>query len=211
VAQLFTLHPTHPQPRLIRNAANCLRDGGVLAYPTDSSYALGCALGQAEPARRILRIRGLGSSHYLSLVVPDLAALGPFVRLDTWQFRLVRKGVPGPYTFILPATREVPRRLQHPKRRTVGIRVPEHAVALALLRELGGPMLSSSLVLPGDDVPMNDATAIRAALEHEIQGIVDAGPCPAEPTTVIDLASDPPAITRVGRGDPARLGLAKTG
>ena len=208
MAQLYTLHPTHPQPRLIRHAADSLRAGGVLAYPTDSSYALACALSQAEAARRIRRIRSLDERHYLTLVVPDLATLGPYVRLDSWQFRLVRQGVPGPYTFIVPATREVPRRLQHPRRRTVGVRIPEHPVAIALLRELGEPMLSTTLLLPGDAEPLNDALAIRDRLQRELEGIVDAGPCPAEPTTVIDLASDPPVITRLGRGDPGRLGLA---
>lgn len=208
MAQLFTVHPTQPQPRLIRQAAECLREGGVIAYPTDSSYALGCALGQAEAADRIRRIRGVAEDHHLTLVVADLSALGPFARLDTWQFRIVRQGVPGPYTFILRATREVPRRLQHPKRRTIGLRVPEHPVVLALLAELGEPILSSTLLLPGDDRPLNDAATIRARLEKQLDAIVDSGACPAEPTTVVDLASDPPAITRLGRGDPLRLGLA---
>jgi tRNA threonylcarbamoyl adenosine modification protein (Sua5/YciO/YrdC/YwlC family) len=207
MAQLFTVHPTHPQLRLIRKAAECLREGGVIAYPTDSSYALGCGLGQAEAAHRIRQIRGVADDHHLTLVLTDLASLGPFTRLDTWQFRIVRLGVPGPYTFILPATREVPRRLQHPKRRTVGIRVPEHPVAIALLAELGAPILSSTLLLPGDDQPLNDATAIREHLEKQLDAIVDGGACPAEPTTVVDLASDPPVIIRLGRGDPGRLGL----
>jgi tRNA threonylcarbamoyl adenosine modification protein (Sua5/YciO/YrdC/YwlC family) len=208
MAQLFTVHPTQPQPRLIRQAAECLREGGVIAYPTDSSYALGCALGQAEAAGRIRRIRGVAEDHHLTLVVADLASLGPFARLDTWQFRIVRQGVPGPYTFILPATRDVPRRLQHPKRRTIGLRVPEHPVVRALLAEMGEPILSSTLLLPGDDRPLNDAATIRERLEQQLDAIVDGGACPAEPTTVVDLASDPPAITRLGRGDPLRLGLA---
>lgn len=208
MAQLYTVHPTHPQPRLIRKAAECLRDGGVIAYPTDSSYALGCGLGQGEAPQRIRRIRGLAEDHHLTLVLADLASLGTFTRLDTWQFRIVRQGVPGPYTFILPATREVPRRLQHPKRRTIGLRVPEHPVVMALLAELGAPILSSTLMLPGDDRPLNDAAAIRERLETALDAIVDGGACPAEPTTVVDLASDPPAITRLGRGDPARLGLS---
>ena len=209
MAQLYTVHPTHPQPRLIRKAAECLREGGVIAYPTDSSYALGCGLGQALAAARIRRIRGVAEDHHLTLVLADLAALATFTRLDTWQFRIVRQGVPGPYTFILPATREVPRRLQHPKRRTVGLRVPEHPVVMALLAALGEPILSSTLMLPGDDRPLNDAAAIRERLETELDAIVDGGACPAEPTTVVDLASDPPAITRLGRGDPARLGLGR--
>lgn len=207
MAQLFTLHPTHPQPRLVRQAADWLRRGEVIAYPTDSCYALGCALGHAEAAARIRRIRGLGEEHLLSLVVADLATLGPYVRLDTWQFRIVRLGVPGPFTFILPATREVPRRLQHPRRRTVGVRVPEHAVSRALLEEMREPILSATLQLRGDDAPLNDGAAIRDRLQHDVACIVDAGACAAEPTTVVDLASDPPAITRLGRGDAARLGL----
>jgi tRNA threonylcarbamoyl adenosine modification protein (Sua5/YciO/YrdC/YwlC family) len=207
MAQLFTVHPTQPQPRLIRKAAECLRDGGVIAYPTDSSYALGCALGRAEAAGRIRRIKGVSEDHLLTLVVADLAALGPFAHMDTWQFRIVRQGVPGPYTFILPATREVPRRLQHPKRRTIGLRVPDHPVALALLAEVGEPILSSTLLLPDDDQPLNNAATIRAHLQRHLDAIVDSGACPAEPTTVVDLATDPPAIIRLGRGDPARLGL----
>ena len=216
MAQLFTVHPTHPQPRLVRQAADCLRAGGVIAYPTDSCYALGCAIGHMEAVARIRRIRGVGEGHLLSLVVADLATLGPYVRLDGWQFRIVRQGVPGPFTFILPATREVPRRLQHPRRRTVGVRIPDHAVAQALLDEMREPILSSTLRVVGDAAPLNDATAIRARLQQELACIVDAGACPAEPTTVVDLASDPPAVTRLGVGDPARLGLraepsAKTG
>ena len=207
MAQLYTVHPTQPQPRLIRKAAECLREGGVIAYPTDSSYALGCGLGHTEAAHRIRQIRGVAESHHLTLVLADLASLGPFTRLDTWQFRIVRRGVPGPYTFILPATREVPRRLQHPKRRTIGLRVPDHPVVVALLAELGEPILSSTLLLPGDDRPLNDAATIRARLQEQLDAIVDGGACPGEPTTVVDLASDPPAIIRLGLGDPGRLGL----
>ena len=208
MTQLFAVHPTHPQPRLVRMAADCLRGGGVIAYPTDSSYALGCGVGQADAASRIRAIRGVSEGHHLTLAVADLASLGPYTRLDTWQFRIVRQGVPGPYTFILPATREVPRRLQHPKRRTIGLRVPDHPVAIALLAELGEPILSSTLLLPGDDHPLNDATTIRERLEGRLDAIVDGGACPAQPTTVVDLASEPPVITRIGRGDLARLGLA---
>ena len=191
----------------MRKAADCLRAGGVIAYPTDSSYALGCALGHADAAQRIRHIRGLDAGHHLTLVLRDLATLGPFTRMDTWQFRVVRQGVPGPFTFILPATREVPRRLQHPKRRTVGVRVPEHAVVKALLDALGEPVLSSTLVPAGDDRPMNDAAAIDERLGRLIDAIVDGGPCPAEPTTVVDLAGEAPVVVRRGRGDPARLGL----
>lgn len=207
MAQFFTLHPSDPQPRLIRQAASILREGGVIAYPTDSSYALGAQVGNREAAERIRRIRGVEADHYLTLVLSDLAALGHFARLDNWQFRLVRQAVPGPYTFLLPATKDVPRRLQHPKRSTVGLRVPDHAVVQALLKELDEPILSSTLILPGDEAPLNDAQTIRARLEKQLDLVLDAGPCPAEPTTVVDLAIQPPVVVRVGRGDPARLGL----
>ncbi len=208
VAQYFVLHPANPQPRLIRQAAEILRDGGVIAYPTDSSYALGCGLGHYEAVRRIRDIRGVDEHHHLTLVLRDLVELGHFARLDNWQFRLVRQGVPGPFTFILPATREVPKRLVHPKRSTVGVRVPEHPVVRALLTELEAPLLSSTLLLPGDEAPLNDPEVIRGQLEKRLDAILDAGACPAEPTTVLDLAVDPPAVVRRGRGDPARVGLA---
>jgi tRNA threonylcarbamoyl adenosine modification protein (Sua5/YciO/YrdC/YwlC family) len=208
MAQFFEIHPVDPQPRLIRQAAGILRDGGVIAYPTDSSYALGCRLGDAEAARRIRVIRSVGDDHHLTLVLRDLSGIGHFARLDNWQFRIVRLGTPGRYTFVLPATREVPRRLQHPKRSTIGVRVPGHPVVRALLDEFGEPILSSTLILPGATEPMNDAEAIRDTLGGVLELVIDAGPCPAEPTTVIDLAVAPPAVLRRGAGDPARLGLA---
>jgi tRNA threonylcarbamoyl adenosine modification protein (Sua5/YciO/YrdC/YwlC family) len=207
MAQLFQIHPVDPQPRLIRQAAAILRDGGVIAYPTDSSYALGCRLGDAAAAKRIRQIRGVGDAHHLTLVLRDLSGIGHFARLDNRQFRIVRQGTPGRYTFLLPATREVPRRLQHPKRSTIGVRVPDHPVVQALLAELGEPILSSTLILPGAASPLNDADAIRAALERQLDLVIDAGPCAARPTTVVDLAVDPAAIVRLGGGDPARLGL----
>ena len=207
MAQLFTVHPTHPQPRLIRLAAEILRDGGVIAYPTDSSYALGCHIGDAQAATRIRDIRGVEQGHYLTLVLRDLSEIGRFARLDNWQFRIIRRGTPGSFTFLLPATREVPRRLQHPKRSTVGVRVPDHAVVQALLAELGEPILSSTLVLPDAENPLNSAEAIRDALARRIDLVIDAGACPAEPTTVIDLATPPAVVVRRGAGDPARLGL----
>ena len=209
MAQHLVVHPTHPQPRLIRRAADIVRDGGLIAYPTDSSYALGCALGHADATERIRRIRDVDERHHLTLVLANLTVLGQFTRLDSWQFRIVRQGVPGPYTFILPATREVPRRLQHPKRRTIGLRVPAHPVVAALLQELDAPLLSSTLLLPGDEQPLNDAAVIHDRLGKSLDAILDAGPCPAEPTTVVDLASEPPQITRLGRGDPQKLGLAQ--
>ncbi len=209
MAQLLVVHPTHPQPRLIRRAADFVREGGLIAYPTDSSYALGCGLGHADATARIRRIRNVDERHHLTLILADLAVLGQFTRLDSWQFSIVRRGVPGPYTFILPATREVPRRLQHPKRRTIGLRVPAHPVVAALLAELGAPILSSTLLLRGDEQPLNDASQIHERIGKSLDAIVDAGPCPAEPTTVVDLASDPPQITRLGRGDPHKLGLGE--
>lgn len=207
MAQLFQVHPVDPQPRLIRQAAAILRDGGVVAYPTDSGYALGCRLGDAEAAQRIRRVRDLGEQHYLTLVLNDLTEIGRFARLDNWQFRIVRLGTPGCFTFLLPATREVPRRLQHPRRSTVGVRVPDFPVVRCLLAELGEPILSSTLILPGATEALADAGAIRAALEKHLDLVIDAGTCPATPTTVVDLAVDPPVIVRRGAGDPARLGL----
>jgi tRNA threonylcarbamoyl adenosine modification protein (Sua5/YciO/YrdC/YwlC family) len=207
MAQRFQVHPQDPQPRLIRQAAAIIRDGGVIAYPTDSSYALGCRLGDVEAARRIRQIRGVREAHNLTLVLADLSAIGRFARLDNRQFRIVRQGTPGRYTFLLPATREVPRRLQHPRRSTVGVRVPDHPVVRALLVELGEPILSSTLMLPEAVEPMNDPDAIRDALERQIDLLLDAGPCAAQPTTVVDLAVDPPALVRLGGGDPERLGI----
>ena len=207
MAQYFTVHPKNPQPRLVRQAAAILRDGGVIAYPTDSSYALGCRLDDTAAAKRLRAIRGLGDAHYLTLVCRDLAAAGHFARLSNWQFRVVRQAIPGPYTFLLPATREVPRRLQHPKRNTVGLRVPDHPVVAALLAELGEPILSTTLILPGADQPENDPEAIRDRLQGQVDLVIDAGPCPTVPTTVVDLAVEPGTVVRVGAGDPARIGL----
>jgi tRNA threonylcarbamoyl adenosine modification protein (Sua5/YciO/YrdC/YwlC family) len=208
MTQLLTVHPTHPQPRLIRVAATVLRSGGVIAYPTDSSYALGCRIGDAGAARRIRALRGIDERHHLTLVCKDLAQIGRFARMDNWQFRTVRQGTPGSFTFLLRATGEVPRRVQHPKRSTIGVRVPDNRTVQALLAELDEPILSSTLILPGDERPLNAAADIEARLAGLIDAIVDAGPCPALPTTVIDLAVSPPVIVRRGLGDPARLGLA---
>ena len=208
MAQFFTVHPTHPQPRLVRLSAEILREGGVIAYPTDSSYALGCHLGDTAAAQRIRRIRGVDDAHHMTLVCRDLADAGRFTRLDNWQFRIVRQGIPGAYTFLVPATREVPRRVQHPRRRTIGIRVPDHPVVRALLAELGEPILSTTLILAGESAPLNNAEIIRDRLETSVDLVIDAGPCIDVPTTVVDLATEPPAITRYGGGDPAQLGLA---
>lgn len=207
MAQYFNVHPKDPQPRLIRHAADIVRDGGVIAYPTDSSYALGCRLGDIEAADRMRAIRRLGDKHFLTLVCGDLADAGRFVRLDNWQFRIVRQGIPGAFTFVLPATREVPRRHLNRKRNTVGLRVPDHPVVRALLAELGEPLLSTTLILPNEEAPLNDPDVIRERLEESLDLVIDAGPCVAVPTTVVDLSSEPATIVRPGGGDPARLGL----
>jgi tRNA threonylcarbamoyl adenosine modification protein (Sua5/YciO/YrdC/YwlC family) len=209
VAQYFSIHPIDPQPRLIRQAAAIVRGGGVIAYPTDSSYALGCRIGDAPAAERIRALRQVDDKHHLTLMCRDLAELGRYAQLDNWQFRIVKEGVPGSFTFLLPASREVPRRLKHPKRRTVGIRVPDHAVVRALLAEMGEPLLSSTLIPPGASQPLNDPAAIRAQYERALDLIIDSGACHLEPTTVVDLAISPPVVIRMGRGDPARLGLAR--
>jgi tRNA threonylcarbamoyl adenosine modification protein (Sua5/YciO/YrdC/YwlC family) len=209
MAQYFSVHPTDPQPRLIRQAAGILRSGGVIAYPTDSSYALGCQLGDAQAASRMRTIRGVGEKHFLTLVCGDLADAARFVRLANWQFRIVRQGIPGPFTFLLPATREVPRRLLN-KRNTVGLRVPDHPVVRALLAEMREPILSTTLILPGADAPLNDADEIRRRLQESVDLVIDAGACPAVPTTVVDLSSEAVAIVRRGGGDPGRLGLAES-
>ena len=204
---ILTLHAETPQVRHLERIAELLHRDGVIAYPTDSSYALGCQLGDAAAARRIRNIRGVDDAHHLTLVCRDLADAGRFTRLANWQFRIVRQGVPGAYTFLLPGTREVPRRLLHPKRSTIGLRVPDHPVVSALLGELGEPILSSTLILPGESAPLNDPESIRIRLEHAVDLVIDAGPCSAEPTTIVDLAVEPAVIVRQGRGDPARLGI----
>ena len=207
MSQIFAVHPTHPQPRLIAKAAEIVRDGGVIAYPTDSSYALGCQVGNAGSVERIRRIRDVDEKHYLTLVCRDLSEIARYARVEDWQYRLLKRGTPGGYTFILRATRQVPRRLQHPKRNVIGIRVPDHPVALALLRALDEPLLSSTLILPGETEPLADAAAIHEALDRALDAVIDAGTCAGGATTVIDLAADAPALIRNGRGDLAALGL----
>jgi tRNA threonylcarbamoyl adenosine modification protein (Sua5/YciO/YrdC/YwlC family) len=207
MSQRFAVHPKNPQLRLVRQAVALLRDGALIVYPTDSCYALGCALDAADAVARLRAIRGIDDRHHLSLVCLDLAQVGRYLRLDNWQFRVVRQGIPGPYTFVLPATREVPRRLKHARRGTLGVRVPSHPVAAALVEALGEPLLSSSLILEGGDAPLNDGDAIEKALGKRIDAFVDAGPCAGEPSTVIDLSAPPGAIVRRGLGDPAALGL----
>jgi tRNA threonylcarbamoyl adenosine modification protein (Sua5/YciO/YrdC/YwlC family) len=200
VSQYFQIHPVNPQPRLIRQAVAILRAGGLIAYPTDSCYALGCHIGDKDALERIRRIRAADRHHHFTLVCSDLKQLSHYARVDTWQFRLMKAATPGPFTFLLPATRETPRRLQHPQRRTVGVRVPDHPVPRLLIAELGEPLMSSTLWLPGDAHPLTDALVIRARLEHQLELVVDAGACGLEPTTVVDLAVSPPVVVRQGRG-----------
>ncbi len=207
MAQYFQLHPDNPQPRLLRQAVQCLQQGQVLAIPTDSSYALVCHLDDKAAADRLRRIRQVDERHHLTLLCRDLAELAQYARVDNQQYRMLRLGTPGPFTFILEATREVPRRLSHPQRKTIGLRVPDHAVAQALLTEHAAPLLATTLILPGADDPLNDPQEIRQTLEHALGAVLDAGACSLAPTTVIDLSQDAPLVLRQGQGDPARLGL----
>lgn len=207
MSQYFVVHPDTPQPRLIKQAGEILRNGGVVAYPTDSCYALGCHLGDKAAQERIRAIRGVDDSHMFTLVCRNLAEIATYARVDNSQFRLLKANTPGSYTFILEATREVPRRLQHPKRSTIGLRIPDHAVTQALLEELGEPMLSMTLNLPGREDPPNEAWEIRDELEHQLDLVIDAGACPLEMTTVIDLTGNEPVLVRRGLGDPAPFGL----
>jgi tRNA threonylcarbamoyl adenosine modification protein (Sua5/YciO/YrdC/YwlC family) len=206
VSQYFEIHALNPQLRLIRRAVEIVRAGGVIAYPTDSCYALGCHIGDAAALERLRRIRGADRHHHFTLVCRDLSEIGRYARIETWQFRLLKSATPGPFTFLLPATRETPRRLQHPKRRTIGIRVPDHPVPQMLLSELGEPVMSSTLLLPGDELPLTDGDQIRARLEHQLDAILDGGHCGIEPTTVIDLAVSPPVLVRAGKGKLAGAG-----
>jgi len=207
VSQYFELHPVTPQLRLIRRAVEIVREGGIIAYPTDSCYALGCHIGDKAALERLRRIRQADRNHHFTLVCRDLREIGRFARLDTWQFRMLKAATPGPFTFLLPATRETPRRLQHERRRTIGIRVPDHPVPLMLLAELGEPLMSSTLILPGDSAPMTDGKEIRARLEHVIDAVLDGGNCGTEPTTVVDLAVKPAVVIRRGKGDFTRFGV----
>ena len=200
MSQLFEIHPQNPQLRLIRRAAEIMRSGGVIVYPTDSCYALGCHLGDKDALERIRRIRQAGKDHHFTLVCRDLSEIARYARIDNSQYRLLRKFTPGPYTFLLRATRETPKRLQNPRRRTIGIRVPDHPVPQLLLRELGEPIMSSTLLLPGDALPLTDAVEIRERLQHLVDVVLDGGNCGLEPTTVIDLVGEVPAIVRRGRG-----------
>ena len=200
MSQYFELHPQDPQPRLLRQAVQILRQGGLIAYPTDSCYALGCHIGDAAALERIRRLRAADRQHQFTLVCADLAQIGRFARVETWQFRILKSATPGPFTFVLPATRETPRRLQHPQRRTIGVRIPDHVVPRALLALLGEPIMSSTLLLPGEEMPLNDGREIRARLEHQIDAVLDSGSCGLQPTTVIDLSVSPPVVLRQGLG-----------
>ena len=201
MALYFDLHPVTPQARLIRQAADIVRQGGVIAYPTDSCYALGWHLGDKDALERVRRIRQADRHHHFTLVCAELADIGRFARLDTWQFRLLKACLPGPYTFLLKASRETPRRLQHEKRRTIGVRIPDHPVPRMLLRELGEPLMSSTLILPGEDpLPLTSGHEIQERLDHEIDAVLDGGDCGVEPTTVVDLSVTPPVVVREGRG-----------
>ncbi len=208
MSQFFTLHPTHPESRLIKRAVDIIRKGGLIAYPTDSCYALGCHIGDKGAMERIRRIRDVDERHHFTLVCRDLSDIGTFAKVNNAQYRLLKAHTPGTYTFILEATRELPRRLAHPKRATVGVRVPEHPVTHALLTELNEPLLSSTLMLPGEENPLNDAEEIRARLEHQVDLILDGGACGIEPTTVIDLSDAEPILVRRGKGDVASFGFA---
>ncbi len=207
MAQYFSIHPQDPQPRLIKHAVEILQQGGVIAYPTDSCYALGCLLGDKTAQMLIRSIRGVDDQHHFTLVCRNLTEIAIYAKVDNSQFRLLKANTPGSYTFILEASRELPRRLQHPKRATIGLRVPEHIVTQALLAELGEPMLSMTLSLPDDAEPLNQAWEIREKLEHQLDLVIDAGACSMEMTTVIDLTTDVPQLIRQGRGDIAPFGL----
>ena len=207
MSQYFEVHPDNPQPRLLKQAAQILHGGGVVAIPTDSSYALVCHLDDKAAAEALRRIRGVDDKHHLTLLCRDLSELASHARVDNRQYRILKLGTPGPYTFILEATKEVPRRLSHPSRRTIGLRVPAHKALQALLEEFGAPLLGTTLIPPGQSEPLNDAAEIREHYEKLVQAVVDAGACPMAPTTVIDLTGDEPVLMRQGRGDLARLGL----
>jgi tRNA threonylcarbamoyl adenosine modification protein (Sua5/YciO/YrdC/YwlC family) len=200
MAEFLELHPVDPQPRLVRRAAEIVRAGGLIAYPTDSCYAFGWHIGDKHALERVRRLRQADRHHHFTLVCADLAEVGRFARLDTWQFRMLRACLPGPYTFLLRATRETPRRLQHERRRTIGVRIPDHRVVRMLLTELAEPLMSSTLLLAADETPLTAARDIQARLEHEVDAILDGGDCGIEPTTVVDLSVSPPLVVRQGKG-----------
>ncbi len=207
MAQFFSIHTDTPHLRLIKQAVAIVRSGGIIVYPTDSCYALGCHLGDKEAMTRIRTIREVDERHHFTLVCRNLAEISTYAKVDNSQYRLLKATTPGSYTFILQATREVPRRMQHPKRNTIGLRIPDHPVVLALLEELGEPLLSSTLILPGDELPLNDAEEIRERLEHQVELVMDAGSCGIDMTTVIDLTTTVPELIRPGKGSLEPFGI----
>jgi tRNA threonylcarbamoyl adenosine modification protein (Sua5/YciO/YrdC/YwlC family) len=207
MAQYFDVHPENPQARLLKQAAQILHAGGVAAVPTDSSYALVCHLDDKDAAQALRRLRQVDEKHHLTLLCRDLSELANYAKVDNRQFRAIKQATPGPFTFILEATKEVPRRVSHPQRKTIGLRVPEHQVLQELLALHGAPLLAATLIMPGEDQPLNDPEDIRERLEHQVGAVIDAGACSLEPTTVIDMSSDEPQVLRQGQGDPALLGL----
>lgn len=207
MAQYFEVHPDNPQPRLLKQAVALLERGGIVAVPTDSSYALACHLDDKAAADKLRQIRGVDDKHHLTLLCRDLSELANYARVDNKQYRLLKSGTPGAYTFILEATREVPRRVSHPQRKTIGLRVPDHRALQELLALHGAPLLATTLIPPGETEPLNDAHEIRDRFEHQIAAVLDAGACPSQPTTVIDMHEGEPVVVRQGRGELARLGL----
>ena len=207
MSQFFDIHPDNPQIRLLRQAAQILHDGGLVAVPTDSSYALVCHLDDKDAVEKLRRVRGVDDKHHLTLLCRDLSELATYARVDNRQYRLLKLATPGPFTFILDATKEVPRRVSHPSRRTIGLRVPDHKVLQCLLAEFGEPLIATTLIPPGETEPLNDTDEIRNRFEKSIQAIVCAGACPMQPTTVIDLSGDDPVVVREGRGAVELLGL----
>lgn len=207
MTQVFEIHPVNPQKRLIQSAALIVRDGGVVVYPTDSCYALGCHIGDKTALERIQKIRALDKKHNLTLLCRDLSEIGTYAKVHNSSFRLMKSATPGPYTFLLVATRDVPSRLQHPKRKTIGVRIPDHQIILDLLEELGEPMLSTSLILPGNSLPMTDPVEIEEKLGGQIDLVIDGGACGLEATTVVDMADGQAMIVREGRGDISAIGL----
>ncbi|CCH76368.1 conserved hypothetical protein [Nostocoides japonicum T1-X7] len=205
MARYLEIHPDNPQPRAVSQVVAVLRDGGLVAYPTDSGYALGAQLGDQRAKDRIRDIRQLDEKHHYTVVCKDFAQLGQFVHVDNRVFRAIKAATPGPYTFILPATHEVPRKLLHPKKRTIGVRIPDHRVVQAILAELGEPMLSSTLILPGETDAMTDGWSVKETLDHVVDAVVESGETSAEPTTVVDLSDDVAEVLRVGAGDPSRF------
>lgn len=207
MAQFFTVHPDNPQARLLKQAVQLLNQGQILAVPTDSSYALVCHLDDKNAADQLRRVRGVDDKHHLSLLCRDLSELANYAKVNNQQFRAIKQATPGPFTFILEATKEVPRRVSHPQRKTIGLRVPDHKVLQELLALHGAPLLASTLIMPGESLPLNDPEEIRERLEHQLGAVIDAGACSLAPTTVVDMSGESPQVLRYGQGEPALLGL----